>query len=242
MKKRQLLSAGLFILSLIYLSSCDGLFEERIEGNNIVVTKVRTVTPFNEVISTGNFDVYITIADSTSLIVEAEENLFAFITTKVSGDKFYVETKDNYRIDNNKPIKIFLTTPNMKGAWLTGSGFIVCDSLTTDFLDLEITGSGDIEFTKLDLLEIDGQITGTGDIIVSGTANRSDFTITGLGQIHSLGLLQNYCDALITGLGNIYVNVDEYLKALITGSGYIYYLGNPTIEQEITVTGAVRPY
>lgn len=242
MKTKQLLSAGLFILSLIYLSSCDELFEERIEGNNIVVTKVRTVTPFNEVISTGNFDVFITIADSTSLIVEAEENLFAFITTKVSGDKFYVETKDNYRIDNNKPIKIFLTTPNMEGAMLTGSGFIVCDSLTTDFLDLEITGSGDIEFNKLDLLEIDGQITGTGDIIVSGTADRSDFTITGSGHIHSLDLLQNYCDALITGSGNIYVNVDEYLKALITGSGYIYYLGNPTIEQKITGTGAVRPY
>ncbi|NOQ25844.1 MAG: hypothetical protein GQ564_10825 [Bacteroidales bacterium] len=242
MKTKQLLSAGLFILSLIYLSSCDELFEERIEGNNIVVTKVRTVAPFNEVISTGNFDVYITIADSSSLIIEAEENLFAFITTKVRGDKFYLEEKDNYRIDNNQAIKIFLTTPNIEGAMLTGSGFIICDSLTTDFLDLEITGSGDIEFNKLDLLEIDGQITGSGDITVWGTADRSEFTITGSGHIHGLDLLQNYCDALITGSGNIYVNVDEHLKALITGSGNIYYLGSPTIEQKITGTGAVRPY
>ena len=49
MTTRRIIGAGLFILSLIYLSSCDEMFDERIEGNNTMVMKERTVTTFDEV-------------------------------------------------------------------------------------------------------------------------------------------------------------------------------------------------
>ena len=197
---------------------------------------------YDEVVSTGDFDVYVTIADSTSLRVEAEENLFPFIVTKVSGQKFYIEEKDDYRLDNNKPMKIFITTPNMEGVKLTGSGFITCDSLVTDFLSIEITGSGRIEYNNIDVNDVEGEISGSGDIVLTGITNRSDFNITGSGSIRSLELYQNNCDARITGSGNMYVNVEDYLKAEITGSGNISYLGSPIINDDITGTGRVKRY
>lgn len=242
MTTKRISSAGLFILSLIYLSSCDEMFDERIEGNNTVVQKERAITTFDEVVSTGDFDVYVTIADSTSLRVEAEENLIPFIVTKVSGQKFYVEEKDDYRLDNNKPMKIFITTPNMEGVKLTGSGFIECDSLTTDFLSIEITGSGRIEYDNIDVNDVEAEISGSGDIVLSGVTNRSEFDITGSGSIRSLELYQNNCEAIITGSGNMYINVEDYLKAEITGSGNIYYLGSPIINDDITGTGEIRRY
>jgi hypothetical protein len=242
MKTKRLLSVALFILSLIYFLSCSDFFEERIEGNNNVVIKERIISPFNEVISTGIFDVYITIADSISLFVEAEENLFAFIITKVKGDKFYAEVKDNYRLVPNETIKIYITTPNLNTAMLTGSGNILCDSLTNDYLDLDLTGSGKIIFNNIDILELDGDITGSGNIILSGSNDRSDLIITGSGNIRSLDLIQNTCEAEITGSGNIYVNVIEHLDAEISGSGSIYYLGNPIVEKHITGSGTVGRY
>lgn len=242
MKTNRILFLGIYILSLISLLSCDEIFDERIEGNNIVITKIRSVSTFDEIVSTGNFDVYFSMADSTSLSIEAEENLFPFIITRVSGGRFYVETKDNYRIDNNEPIKVKITSPNMEGAVLTGSGFIICDSLTNDFLSVEITGSGNIEYNNMNVNDIDAEISGSGDITLSGTASRTDLLITGSGNIKTMDLYQNNCEAKITGSGNIYVNVDDYLKAVITGSGNIYYTGNPIIDKIITGTGAVIRY
>ena len=242
MTTKRLLSIFLFILSLFYLTSCDELFDERIEGNDIVITRDRTISSFDEVVCKGDFDVYVTIADSTSLTIEAEENLFPFIITEVRGEKFYVEVKDDYWLDNNEPMRIFVTTSDMEGAILAGSGKIICDNVTEDFLSLEITGSGRIEYSNIDVQDIDAEISGSGDILISGIADRGDFAITGSGSIRSLDLQQQDCEARITGSGNMYVNVDDYLKAVITGSGDIYYTGSPIVETHITGTGDVRRY
>ena len=242
MTAKRILYTGLFFFSLTYFTSCDKLFNERIDGNNTVITKERTISAFDEIVSTGNFDVYLTISDSTTLRIEAEENLIPFIVTKVTGEKLYVETKDDYRLDNNRAMKVFVTSPHMEGTRLTGSGVITCDSLTTDFLSIEISGSGRIEFNKLDVNDIHGEISGSGDITLSGSNDRSELEITGSGSIRSLKLLQNECEARITGSGNMYVNLEDYLKAVITGSGNIYYEGSPIINENVTGTGNVRRY
>ncbi len=230
------------MLLTLTIISCDELFEDRIEGNNNVVYKIRDISEFNEVVSTGNFDVKITIADSTSLIVQAEENLFPFIMTTVRGQKFYAEVKDDYQLDNNQPIKIFLTTPNLEGVKLTGSGIIVCDSLTTDFLSAEITGSGRIEFSKVVAKDVIGDIPGSGDIIISGEADRTEFYIPGSGNIQCLGLYQTACYSNISGSGNIYTYVNDYLEVDISGSGNVYYSGNPEIDSYISGSGQVLRY
>ena len=242
MKTKHLLNIGFFLLSLVFLASCDELFDDRIEGNNNVVYKIRDVSTFNEVVSTGNFDVIITIADSTSLIVQAEENLFPFIMTTVRGQKFYAEVKDDYQLDNNQPIKILLTTPNLEGVILTGSGIIVCDSLTTDFLSTEITGSGRIQFLNIAAKDIIADIPGSGEIFISGETDRSEFYISGSGSIQCLSLIQTDCYSNISGSGNIYTNVNDYLEVDISGSGSVYYSGTPEIDSYISGSGQVLRY
>ncbi len=239
---KRIVRFGIFILFVITMISCDEWLNDRIEGNNHVVYKTRDISAFNEVVSTGNFDVKIVIADSTSLIVQAEENLFPFIMTTVRGQKFYAEVKDDYQIDNNQPIKIFLSTPNLEGVMLTGSGIIVCDSLTTDLLSAEITGSGRIEFSKVIAKDVIGDIPGPGEIFISGEADKSEFYISGSGNIQCLDLHQTYCYSNISGSGNIYTYVIEYLEVDISGSGSVYFSGSPEIDSYISGSGQVLRY
>lgn len=230
------------MMLVLTMISCDDWLNDRIEGNSNVVSKTRDITAFNEVVSTGNFDVIITIADSTSLIVQAEENLFPFIMTTVRGQKFYAEIKEDYQLDNNQPINIFLTTPNLEGVILTGSGIIVCDSLTTDLLSTEITGSGRIEFSKVTAKDVIADIPGSGDIIISGETDRSEFYIPGSGSIQCLDLYQTDCYSNISGSGSIFTNVEDYLEVDISGSGNVYYIGTPEIDSHISGSGQVLRY
>jgi len=242
MTTKQLFGFIILIISTFYLTSCDEWYDERIDGNGTVVELERSISSFNELISIGNFDVYLTMADSTSLRIEAEENLLPYIITKVSGDKFYVEVKDRYSLDNNEPMNIYLTTPNLEEAILAGSGKIECDSITSNYLDLKITGSGRIDFDNVDVQDLGLEIAGSGDILLTGLADNGDFEITGSGSIRSLDLIQEECEARIVGSGNMYILVNDYLKAVITGSGNIYYAGHPIVDEYISGTGDVRRY
>lgn len=239
---KRILSACLFILSLIYFTSCDDIFDERVEGNSTLITKTREIYDFDEIANWGVFDVYVTLADSTSLMIEAEENLIPFIETYVSGQKFYVKEKEGYNLDNNKPIKIFLTTPNLEGAKLLGSGLIRCDSLSGDFFSAELLGSGNIEFYDVFVNDVEAEITGSGDVILSGEGVETEYTIIGSGNIRAIGFMHENSESTIAGSGNIYVYATDYLKATIPGSGYIYYEGNPVINENITGSGDVRKY
>jgi len=242
MTTKRFFYAGLFLLSFIAFSSCDEMFDERIEGNRNVITTTREIPDFDEVVSAGNYDVYITIADSTSLRIEAEENLIRFIETYVSGRNLYIEEKDDYWLDNNKPMKLFLTTPSLDEILLTGSGKIVCDTISSEYLILKITGSGKIEFNKTYVDNMKAVLTGSGDIILSGKGLESEYNVTGSGSIRAIDFIHNDSESTITGSGNIYVYAIEYLKAVITGSGDIYYEGNPDITERITGTGDLRRY
>lgn len=242
MKTKSIISTGLIVLSLFILNSCDEMFDERIEGSKKVVTSVRDISIYDEVVSTGDFDVYISLADSTSLKVEAEDNLIPFIITKVSGQKFYIEEKENYRLDNNKPMKIFITTPNIEGLKLTGSGIINCDSISGEFLSAEITGSGRILMSNVEVDDLEAEISGSGDIIISGEGVRTEYEITGSGSIRAIDFKHEESDSYVLGSGNIYVYATEYLKASITGSGNIYYRGYPDINKHITGTGDIKRY
>jgi hypothetical protein len=242
MKAKKIIQLGIFTLLALSIISCDDWLNDRIEGNNKVISKTREVSSFNEVVSMGNFNVTITIADSTSLIVSAEENLFPFIITSVRGQKFYAEVKEDYQLDNNKPIEIILTTPNLEGVKLTGSGVILCDSLATDLFSAEITGSGVIEFSKVTAKDVIGDILGSGEIFISGETDRSEFYISGSGNIQCLDLFQTDCYSNISGSGNVYTHVNDYLEVDISGSGSVYYTGSPEIDSYITGSGEVTRF
>jgi len=197
MTTKQILIA-LFISSIFSLTSCDDMFDDRIEGDENVTIKTGDISSFDELISEGKFEVFITKADSTSLVLEAEENLQAFIITEVHDHKLYIEEKDHYRLDNNKPMKIFVTTSNIDKITLTGSGNIDCDSIFAEYLDIEITGTGRIDLNNLMVEEINAEISGSGNIYVNAT---------------------DYLIATITSSGDIYYEGNPDLNENVTGTG-----------------------
>jgi len=226
----------------IFFSSCDEIFEEVVYGNNVISTVERPSGGFDEIISTGPFDIYLTQTENQRLTIEAEENLLPFIQTSYRGDNLYIEVEDGYRLKNNSPIKVYTSSPDLHEIKLTGSGKVEMGSLETRWLDIKITGSGDVMIEQLQTEELDAEITGSGDILLSGAVNDSELTITGSGDIRSMDLVQEDCDADISGTGNMYLNVLHHLDAQITGTGNIYYIGTPSLDENITGTGRVIRY
>jgi hypothetical protein len=226
---------ALFVL-LFGTSSCiDEMF---IEGNGIVRTEIRDAEGFNEINSNGDFTVTVMPGNSYSVEVTAESNLLPYISTNVDGKTLKIRTTGIHSLRQNEPIEIYITTPILHGLSLSGSGLIETGSfISTDF-DLSVSGSGDIK-TKISSDRIKANVSGSGTILIEGDATNTNFVISGSGKIRTYNLLQDQCQAAISGSGDMYLNASQLIDARISGSGRVYFISHPVIRTSISGSGEV---
>jgi len=242
------------LVATLFLTSCYKPWH-KIEGNGDVITETRVVGSFERVYNSGIFDVYIIQADYREVVMEAESNLLPFIRTKTSGNNLTIDTRDNLK--PSRPINVYVYTPDITRAELSGSGMIYSDSLKVNNLSVRLSGSGSIDMAvrgndvecdisgsgscrmQVEADKLKANISGSGEMEFYGYANRADYKISGSGSIHSYDLPVDDCYTTTSGSGDMYVNVYNYLDVTISGSGNVYYLGTPQITTHISGSGNV---
>lgn len=225
-----------FFALLFGTSSCfEDLF---IDGNGISRTEIRSAEGFSDISSSGDFLVTILPGSEYSVEVTAESNFLPYIETDVNGRSLKIRTRGVHSLRQNLPIEINITTPELTGLSLSGSGLMKTGSFDTNTFSINISGSGDID-TDVYADKIKANISGSGIIYLEGDAVETDFVISGSGKIKSFNLLQDHCKAVISGSGDMYINVFETLNANISGSGRVFYVGHPVIHTSISGSGEV---
>lgn len=238
MKKYILPAIGITLV----LSACNFIGGKRIEGNGNVTSQNRTVTGFSGIKSSGSFDIYLSTGASQSVRVEAEDNLQAYIETTSEGNALEIDTKEGYRLNPNKGVKIYITSPNFSSVRLSGSGDILSQNQIagTDNLELAVSGSGNIK-VDLDAPSVDAEMSGSGNINLSGQAKKFVGQISGSGDIRAMDLKTEETSIRISGSGNAEVFASEKLNVKVTGSGDVKYKGGvQQVTSNITGSGSVK--
>lgn len=229
------------ILTVIVLLSSSCFRAGCLDGNYNPVTEIRNITGFDEIINDGAFDIQLRKDTFFEVRVEAEENLIPYIVTELNANTLTVRTRENRCLDNNLPITVIITAPDIRILQLSGSGSIVFDELDAPNVKLSISGSGYIK-GKTTSKYLYSKISGSGDMNLSGTVSESDMIISGSGSIKAYNLIQDTCFATISGSGDMFLNVVDLLDAKITGSGSITYKGNPYLSVYVSGSGRVLKY
>jgi hypothetical protein len=208
----------LFAITIFLLSSCT---KERLEGNGNVITELRTLSNFSGVVNSGSKHIHITYGPDYRVELRGSSNLLpAYKTEIINGDLNMYYDRVNVRHDD---IEVYVTMPLIRKANLSGSGKISIQGNfpAQNYFEARISGSGDIQmFGGLDVDELDVNISGSG---------RADLL-----NIHS-----RRAEVFISGSGDAKVHATDHLKVRISGSGRTYYMGNPSIESDISGSGKV---
>jgi len=253
MKTINVMPALLLLMTGLIFTGCDHWHS--VEGNYDVITETRQFSAFDRVINEGNFDVYIIQDGLSEVILEAESNLIPLIRTRMQGSSLVIDTKDNLR--NNYPMKLYVHTTDIIEIKLSGSGLMHADDIVAGDFETSLSGSGNMFMSgtanevkcsisgsgSIDLgltcEKLETDINGSGEIEIWGNANQGDFRISGSGSIRAYDFTLQKCNATITGSGNMYLTVEDYLNVDISGSGNVYYMGSPDVETKITGSGSV---
>jgi hypothetical protein len=206
-----------------------------------VVKENRNVTGFTKVSFGVAGNMYINIGNEFKVTLEGDRDDLEDIETEVSAGRLVVK-KDNWNMNFNEKVNVYITMPELEGLGVSGSGRAeIKDAVKTDDLNLSVSGSGKLYTSEVTVSDLKCSISGSGDIILGGgSASRADLSISGSGNYTGETTKLGSVDISISGSGNCVVNVTESLKAGVSGSGDVTYIGNPRVDARVSGSGKVR--
>src|SRR5688572_15801118 len=112
------------LLGIMLFFSCRFIGGKRVRGNGNVTTQERSVSGYEGVESYGSFDITLLPSPTTSVKIEADENLHQYIETYVDNNKLQVRTRDGYNLRPHNDIKLTVSGPLFTTIATHGSGSI----------------------------------------------------------------------------------------------------------------------
>lgn len=210
----------ILIFSFVGCSKNQVTSPDQIIGSGRLVSQQRSPGSFTGIQVVGTAKVSIRQDSVQTLTVQADDNIIDSVTTSSSAGLLLIGLRQGSYNSITVNITATMSTINR----------------------LECVGSADFQSTgSIQTPSIVCRIVGAGNIGLAGTATNETVEITGSGSIHNFNFISNRCAALISGAGNIEVNVTQQLDATITGTGNIVYMGTPsTVHPVITGIGTVK--
>jgi hypothetical protein len=259
MNKRTYIPVAILLVALV-VSGC-GM--QIVTGSGKIATETRNVSNFSSIKLAGIGDVIVTQAENVSLRIVAEDNLIPYFETTVQGDTLTIGIKNEFmgfNLHPTRPVKFYVTTPQIDAVTLAGSGNIITsDVKTTRFkvsllgsgnisntslvatsVEINLAGSGNISLDKVTSTSISSTIAGSGNITLAGEVTGQTAGILGSGDYQASGLKSQTASVKVTGSGNSQVWATGSLDVTILGSGDVVYTGTPTVNTSIAGSGHVK--
>jgi Putative auto-transporter adhesin, head GIN domain len=213
-----LLFGGIVVLVLVDRSS-NSSTSQGARGSGVAATQARSLPPLTGVDVAGANNVVVRVGAPQSVIVHADSNLLARVTTQVTSGSLVIGNTPG-TLSARSPMFVAVSVPSL-------------DALTVD-------GSGNISVTGINSPSLTVRIPGSGTIHAAGTTARLDVGIGGSGTVVLSRLRARDATASIDGSGSIVLNATHSLDASITGSGSILYTGNPAqVTKSVSGSGTI---
>ncbi|MQC26583.1 MAG: DUF2807 domain-containing protein [Chloroflexi bacterium] len=213
-----------------------------VRGSGNVVTESRQLGDFEEITIEYPAQVVVRQGASSSVVIEAEDNLVQQLESEVRGDRLTIKNRESDwrdRVNPSEPVHLTITVVNLTDVHFPTAGELEILGLTTDSLSLHLGGAGNIMIQDLNADNFECRISGAGNIDANGTVQTMRLEISGFGNFDAHDLKSQTANVQINGAGNATVRVAEELTAKISGAGSVDYYGSPEVSRQISGLGSV---
>ncbi len=229
------------IVVLIGLTSCTVRKWHVVTSNQS--SDVRELRDFERIELLGSLDVKYQQADSFSVEVCAPKEHLGQVETIVEDNCLILRMKGdgkliNFGVADGDNVKVYVTSPDLIGVTLRGSGDFECLHLVdTDNLDITLNGSGDIKFADIICDRVNVSLVGSGDVDLREVKTLyADVDLVGSGDVKMQFNNSGKVKTNLTGSGDITLSGDvKDYKSHVRGSGDMHTEGL-SIANEKTVT------
>lgn len=220
-----------FLLIAAALLGCSHL---AMASDKVVKREIK-VKNFIRIALLNSSSVYYTQGAKTSVVAVGPQEDIDRLNIHSDGSTLEIRSERRRSINifrgwNSDDVKIYVTSPDIVGISVKGSGdFVAKNKIDTDAMTVELYGSGDIDIFDIICNEIKTTLKGSGDIDIDRLrCASSGVWLTGSGDIkmRQIGVKNTYLS--LVGSGDVSISFHECgsVKANLTGSGDITLSGS----------------
>lgn len=205
-------AAGLLAVSTLQAQDHDAGQSRKITGNGNVVTRVTTVSAFDNLKVQGVFSVVLTQGSKEEVKIEAEDNLQDLFEVKNEGSQLLVNMKKDVNVDTRKRMIVHITFRKLKSMELKTVGDISSpQSLSFDELKISNKSVGMVDL-KLTVKSLDVDNKSVGNVKLDGSADNAVIRTKGVGHVQAASFVVQKMEIENSGVGPAEVNAAKELK------------------------------
>jgi len=223
MKKIALFS----LVILVFASSCREIAGRRIRGSGNIITQNRSESGFTNIDVSGAIDVYIKQDSSTSVKVEADDNILEYIEVHTEGSTLAIYTEGNIRLKPSHKIKVYVSNPQYKDLRVSGASSIHSENEITsaDVLHIELSGASEGSL-ELNAPRVSVNLTGASNANIKGKTKDFEGSASGASEIRCFDLLSENADVNASGASHIEIFASVKIDGQSSGASSVDYKGN----------------
>jgi hypothetical protein len=203
-----------------------------------------SLTDFDRVQVDGPYEVTLVTGRSSGARAVGSTRALEQVTVEVQGRTLRIHANRSawggYPGQDSGPVRLQVTTQDLRGAFVIGSGSLSIDRARGLRLDLSVSGSGKLSVARLDADNLVVGLLGSGRISAAGSAKQLKATIQGSGDFDAPGLRTDDAQIYADTAGTISVAASRTAKVKATGFGDVTVIGTPACTVEALGSGRVR--
>jgi hypothetical protein len=221
------------VLLLFLTTSC---FLEGVKGNRNVITQNRDIaSDFNALHVSQGINVKLTMGSTTSLKLEADENLHDIIRTEVEDGVLRIYSEKN--IYSAKKRTVYLTATDLNEIKVTSGAEVATENtIKTEELKVSTTSGANAKL-NLEVANVTCSSTSGSNARLSGRAEKLTVSATSGANIKAKDLEALICEAKATSGSVVSVYATQELDARASSGGNISYSGDPEIVKKNSSSG-----
>ncbi len=195
-----------------------------VQAQENISKEVRKVSTFTGIDAGGAFNIFLSQADTTKVVVETETKNIDKIITEVHNGILEISSKGIKRSDK---FVIYATTPEVISIDIHGAASLEgLTSLNGDHLRIKASGASDINL-EIYYDEITSEVSGAARLLLTGESPKHTITVSGAANVMARGLTTEVTKATASGASSASVNASTKVISNTKGAGTIDLIGKP---------------
>ncbi len=186
--------------------------------------EVREVGEFTAIDAGGAFDIFLSQADVTKVLIETEKGNIDKVITKVHNGTLEISSKG---IKNSDKLTVYITTPDIERIDIHGAASLEgLTSLQGDYLKIKASGASDSRL-EVYYTSLTTDVSGAASLTLSGEVPRHTANISGAGSLSASKLVTQVTKANASGAGSASINATNEVISNTKGAGSIDLISKP---------------
>lgn len=235
----------LFILITVTFISCINVNADwnnnTVKGSGNLKKEQRNVNAFSKIdVSRGIQVIARQGSASSTIALEADDNILPYIETKIIGSKLIITIKENVNVQTKSPMKVYVTAPEISEFEVSSAARVTGDGVwKANAMEIDLSSAGKVEL-NLNVGELKIDVSSAADAVLEGDVNKLEAEISSAAKLNASQLAAKIADVEVSSAAKASIQVTEELRYDVSSAASLKYSGEPNIKKaEKDISGKV---